>query len=58
MGVDALAESAETAVTMTATYVHRHVAEFLHDLKLGRTIEVVDKKYGDRIVKVRDVQDA
>jgi hypothetical protein len=40
---------------VTATYLHRHVSEFLAELRAGRTVEVVDSRFRLPIVTVRAV---
>jgi hypothetical protein len=42
-------------VKMEATYFHRHAGEVLRTLKAGTDIEVVEKRFGTRIVLIRAV---
>lgn len=43
------------AVKMEATYFHRHPGEVLKKLRDGQDIEVVEKRFGTRIVLIRAV---
>jgi hypothetical protein len=50
----AVLDADQAVVTMTATYVHRHVAEFFRAVQSGSDVQVVTTP-GDPIVRVRAV---